>query len=63
MLREIVKDEVLAKNHRALLIMGSGHFLRRNGPGMVESTIRLAGAKPYLIILEDNVTGGYDDLE
>ena len=60
---QIVKDEVLAKNHRALLIMGSGHFLRRNGPGMVESTIRLAGAKPYLIIFGTNVTGGYDNLD
>jgi hypothetical protein len=60
---QVVKDEVLAKNHRALLIMGSGHFLRRNGPGMVESTIRAAGAKPYLIVFGTNVTGGYDDVD
>jgi len=60
---QIVKDEVLAKNHRALLIMGSGHFLRRNGQGIVESTIRAGGAKPYLIIFGTNVTGGYDDLD
>ena len=60
---QIVKDEVLAKNHRALLIMGSGHLLRRNGPGMVETTIRAAGAKPYLIVFGTNATGGYDDLD
>jgi hypothetical protein len=60
---QVVKDEVLAKHHRALLIMGSGHFLRRNGPGLVESTIRVAGTNPYLIVLGTNAVGGYDDLD
>ncbi len=60
---QVVKDEVLAKHHHALLIMGSGHFLRRNGPGLVESTIRAAGANPYLVVFGTNAVGGYDDLD
>lgn len=33
----VVKDEVLAKHHRALLIEGWGHFLRSpSGPAYVE---------------------------
>lgn len=60
---QVVKDEVLAKHHRALLIMGSGHFIRRNGFGLVERTIRAAGANPYLVVFGTNVTGGYGDLD
>ena len=60
---EVVKDEVLAKHHRALLIMGSGHFLRRNGPALVESTIRAAGANPYVIVFGTNAVGVYDNLD
>jgi hypothetical protein len=60
---QVVKDEVLAKHHRALLIMGAGHFLRRDGPGYVESQLCQAGAKTYLIVFGTNVTGGYDDLD
>jgi hypothetical protein len=60
---QIVKDEVLAKNHRALLIMGAGHFLRRSGPGYVEREIRAAGANPYLVIFGTNAVGGYDELD
>ena len=35
----VLESEVLAKRHRALLIMGSGHLLRgleKNGPGVVD---------------------------
>lgn len=60
---QVVKDEVLAKNHRALLIMGAGHFLRRNGPGLVEREIRAAGANPYLVVFGTNAVSGYDDLD
>ncbi len=60
---QVVKDEVLSKNHRALLIMGAGHFLRRNGPGEVESAIRAVGTQPYLVVFGTNVTGGYEDLD
>lgn len=60
---QVVKDEVLAKNHRALLIMGSGHFLRRNGPALVESAIRTAGTIPYLVVFGTNAVGGYDSLD
>jgi len=59
----VVKDEVLAKHHRALLIMGWGHFLRGQGHSYVEPQLRQAGAKPYLIVFGTNVTGGYDDLD
>ena len=60
---QVVKDEVLARNHRALLIMGEGHFLRRNGPGLVEREIRTAGSNPYLVVFGTNAVGGYDDLD
>ncbi len=59
----VVKDEVLAKNRRALLIMGGGHFLRRNGPGEIEKQLRAAGASTYLIVFGTNAVGGYDDLD
>jgi uncharacterized iron-regulated protein len=60
---EVVKEEVLAKHHRALLIMGAGHFLRRNGSGAVERQSREAGAKTYLIVAGTNTVGGYDDVD
>lgn len=59
---QVVKDEVLAKHHRALLIMGSVHFLRnlKIGPiePVVEPQLRLAGATPYLIVFGTNTPGG-----
>jgi len=60
---QVVKDEVLAKNHRALLIMGAGHFRRANGPGLIEQSLRTAGADPYLVVFGTNAVGGYDDLD
>jgi hypothetical protein len=60
---QVVKDEVLAKKHRALLIMGEGHFLRRPGQGYVEHELRAGGADPYLIVLGTNAVGGYDQLD
>jgi hypothetical protein len=60
---QVVKDEVLARHHRALLIMGAGHFLRRNGPGFVEREVRAAGVNPYLVVFGTDAVGGYDDLD
>ena len=60
---QVVKDEVLAKHHRALLIMGWGHFLRRQGPNYIESQLRQSDAKTYLLVFGTNVAGGYDDLD
>lgn len=60
---EVVKNEVLKHHHRALLIMGAGHFLRRNGPGLVEQAVRAAGVQPYLVVFGTNAVGGYDDLD
>ncbi len=62
---QIVKDEVLAKRHRALLIMGAGHFLRGfpDDQYSIEKQLRLAGAKTYVIAFGTNATGGYDDLD
>ena len=60
---EVVKEDVLAHHHRALLIMGAGHFLRRNGPGFVETAIRAAGVRPYLVVFGTNAVGTYDDLD
>ena len=64
---QVVKDEVLARHHRALLIMGSMHFLRNYQIGPMRATIepelRQAGAKTYLILAGTNTPGGYDDVE
>jgi hypothetical protein len=60
---EVVKEDVLAHHHRALLIMGAGHFVRRNGPGLVETVIRAAGVRPYLVVFGTNAVGRYDDLD
>lgn len=60
---EVVKEEVLAHNHRALLIMGAGHFLRRDGPGLVEQRIRAAGVQPYLVVFGTNAAGDYGNLD
>jgi hypothetical protein len=54
---QVVKDQVLARNHHALLIMGAGHFLRHNAPGEVEREIRAAGADPYLVVFGTNSVG------
>ncbi|MFI5118711.1 MAG: hypothetical protein ACHP8B_18650 [Terriglobales bacterium] len=66
---QVVKDEVLAKHHRALLIMGSGHFLRRSpspsghGLSFIEQQLQADGGRTYLIVFGTNVTGGYDDID
>jgi len=64
---QVVKDEVLAKHHRALLIMGSAHFVRGLPGGQrsfsIEQQLRLAGARTYLVLFGTNATGGYDDLD
>ena len=60
---QVVKDEVLAKVHRALLIMGAGHFRRANGPGLIEQKLRALGADPYLVVFGTNVIGAYDDVD
>jgi hypothetical protein len=64
---QVVKDEVIARHHRALLIMGAMHFLRNNQIGAMSATIepelQQAGAKPYLIVAGTNTIGGYDDVD
>jgi hypothetical protein len=64
---QVVKDEVLAKHHRALLIMGSMHFLRsfKIGPmePVVEPELRKAGASTYLILAGTNTVGAYDEVD
>jgi len=60
----VVKDEVLAKHHRALLIEGWGHFLRSpEGPSSVEKDLRAAGASTFVILFATNAIGGYNDLD
>jgi hypothetical protein len=64
---QVVKDEVVAKHHRAFLIAGSAHFLReqeqRYGEDYVEPELRRAGAKTFLILAGTNAVKGYDDLD
>jgi hypothetical protein len=54
-----VKEEVLARGRRALLIMGAAHF-RRIKPDLptIEQDIRAAGANTWLIIFDTRI---YDD--
>ena len=60
----VVKDEVLAKHHRALLIEGWGHFLRSlEGPSFVEKDLRAAGATTFVILFGTNAVAGYNDLD
>jgi len=59
----VVREEVLEKKHRALLVMGWGHFLRRNGPGDIEKQLRTAGASTWFIVFGTNAIGGYDTLD
>jgi hypothetical protein len=54
---EVVKQEVLAKHYRALLIMGAGHFLRRDGPGRIERNLKQVGANTFLIVFGTNTVG------
>ena len=70
---QVVKDEVLAKHHRAFLIAGANHFMRgrahrnRHGswdnPGFIEPELRRAGAKTFVILAGTNAVKGYDDLD
>ncbi len=65
---QVVKEEVLHKKRRALLIMGANHFLRKVdwGPGApvpVEQQLRAAGARTYFIVFGTNAIGDYDDLD
>lgn len=64
---QVVKDEVLARHHHALLIMGGYHFLRNFKVGPMEATIepelQKAGARTYFIMVGTNTVGGYDDID
>jgi len=60
---QVVKEEVLAKHHRAFLIAGSAHFLREHGDAYIEPELRRAGAKTFVILAGTNAVKGYDDLD
>src|SRR5258708_4822250 len=60
----VVRQEVLAKKRKALLIMGSGHFRRTaDRPGLIENELLMALVKPFVILPGSNMVGGYDDLD
>lgn len=60
----VVRYNVLALRRKALLIMGSGHFQRREGkPGVIEQQMIQAFTKPYVIVAGSNIVGTYDDLD
>ncbi len=60
----VVKDQVISRRRRALLIMGFPHFLRSpTGPGLIEKELRAAGATTFVIVAGTNIVGGYDDLD
>ena len=60
---QVVKNEVLAKHHRAFLIAGSAHFLREQGDGYIEPELRRAGARTFVILAGTNAVKGYDNLD
>ena len=60
----VVRYQVLAKERKALLIMGEGHFRRAGGrPGAIENELLMAFVKPYVIMPGSNMVRGYDDLD
>jgi hypothetical protein len=60
----VVKDQVISRHRRALLIMGFPHFLRSTaGPGLIEKELRAAGATTFVIVSGTNAVGQYDDLD
>ena len=60
----VVRYDVLALRRKALLIMGSGHFQRREGkPGVIEQQMIQAFAKPYVILPGSDIVGTYDDVD
>ena len=60
----VVRYEVLARRHRALLIMGEGHFRRSGGrPAAIENELLMAFVKPYVILPGSNIVRGYDDVD
>ncbi|MDE1163100.1 MAG: hypothetical protein PW792_14340 [Acidobacteriaceae bacterium] len=61
---QVVKDEVIAKHHHALLIAGSNHFFREpTRPFLIERALQQTGAKTFVILAGTNAIGGYDDLD
>ena len=68
---QVVKDEVIAKHHRAFLIAGTNHFMRGqahrydkwSNPGYIEPELRRAGAKTFVILAGTNAVKSYDDLD
>jgi hypothetical protein len=60
----VVRYQVLAKRRKALLIMGAGHFMRREGkPGLVEQQVLGSFAKGYVIIAGSDVVHTFDDVD
>jgi hypothetical protein len=60
----VVRYQVLAKRRKALLVMGSGHFQRRDGkPGAIEQQMMAASVKPYIVIAGSDIVGTYDDVD
>jgi hypothetical protein len=60
----VVRQEVLAKNRKALLIMGFGHFRRNTDrPGFIENELLMALVEPYVIMTGSNMVGAYDELD
>jgi len=56
----VVQEHVLAKHHRALLIMGGMHFLRNSGNPFphpsIETKLRKRGARTYVIVSGTNTS-------
>lgn len=60
----VVRYEILAKRRKALLIIGAGHVLRRDGkPGIIEQQILGSLSKAYVITAGSDVTRKYDDID
>ena len=60
----VVRYQVLGRRRKALLVMGAGHFQRREGkPGMIEQQMLATSVKPYIVIAGSDIVGAYDDVD
>ena len=60
----VVRDQVLARGHKALLVMGSLHFERQDGkPSSIETQLRAAHSTPYVVIAGSDIVATYADVD
>ena len=60
----VVRYQVLARRRKALLVMGSLHFQRREGkPTIIEQQMLTLSVKPFIVIAGSDVVGTNDEVD